>query len=840
MNKLFLCFLLSAVPIATLFSQSIPSPEAFLGYPLGSKFTWHHQMVAYVKQVAERSPRVRLIPYGKTTEGRALISVAITAEADMPSLEIIRQNNLKQTGLLKGEVNGKTKPIVYLSYNIHGNEAASTEAAMATIYYLATQDTAQWLNDLVVIIDPCVNPDGRDRYVNGYKQARQIQPQPNRDSWEHREPWPGGRFNHYLFDMNRDWCWQTQRESKLRSANYQQWMPQVHIDFHEMRAENTYFFAPPARPLHQLITPWQRTFHQHLGENHARYFDNEGWLYFTKETYDLFYPSYGDTWPSFQGAIGLTYEQGGSGRAGLAYQTATGDTLTLLDRLTHHYYTGLSTIETAWRHREKLMSEFRAFYKRALSDPPGEFKAYIIKAANPSSRILALLDLLDKNKIRYFMSHVDRNTMKAFNYQENKITDFKLEAKDIVISAFQPQGQLVQALFEPKPQLEDSLTYDLTAWALPYAYGLEAYASTERIQFASQPVGPADIPSEKNGSKTVYAYLLPWQDASDVAILSMLHQAKIKTRVANRSFIVEGKNFGRRTLIITRADNPNHAKWNDLPEYFIANGKAPYTASTGLVTEGKDFGSNEVDFIQAPQVAIVNGDGVSPTAFGELWFLLEQDFKYPVSILPTPYFSGNDLSKYDVLILPSGSYRKFQSKLVEFVRQGGKLILMERAIDVMAGFPKDARSKTVLSQVVADNKKEVSPDKNDPDKLLKRYEDSQRERISESVPGSIYKVSLDDSHPLAFGLGTHIHLIKRNNKVYPYLTKGGWNVGVYKDGKPVSGFAGARLSSKIANSLSVGVENLGEGKIIYFVDSPVFRNFWHSGKLLMGNAIFMP
>ena len=842
MKKPFLCLLLVAINISALFSQSIQSPESFLGYPLGAKFTWHHQMVDYIKHVAAQSPKVKLIPYGKTTEGRELISLAITAGSDMPALEMMRQNNLKQTGLLKGEIKGKVKPIVYLSYNIHGNEAASTEAAMATIYYLAMQDTAQWLDDLIVVIDPCVNPDGRDRYVNWYKQARQATPQVNSESWEHNEPWPGGRYNHYLFDMNRDWCWQTQHESRLRSANYQRWMPQVHIDFHEMRSENSYFFAPPARPLHKLITPWQRAFHQHLGENHARYFDEQGWLYFTKETYDLFYPSYGDTWPTFQGAIGLTYEQGGSGRAGLAYETATGDTLTLLDRLTHHYYTSLSTIEVAWKQREKLMSEFKAFYQRASNEPPGTYRTYIIKASNPGSRIIALLNLLDKNQIRYFFPKNSGNVIQAFSYQENKNTDCKLGAKDIIISAFQPQAHLVQALFEPEPELEDSLTYDLTAWALPYAYGLEAYAYTGRIDYAdpNSIIPPFDTASSKKVSEDVYAFLLPWQDASDISILAQLHLAKIKVRVAYSSFTVEEKEFGRGTLIITRTDNPGHSKWDDLMEFAQANTKKLYPVSTGLVTKGKDLGSNDVNFIKPPKLAIVNGEGVSATAFGELWFLLEQDFQYPVSILPSQNLGGIDLSKYDVLILPAGSYNKFQSKLLAFVKQGGRLILVERAIDVMASFPKDADPQTKLAKAMTGEKKESPWSKNNPDALLKRYEDRRRSRISESVPGSIYQVSLDESHPLAFGEDSSIHLIKRNSKIYPYLPEGGWNVGVYKDGKPISGFAGVKLQQKIKGSLSIGVESLGKGKIIYFVDSPVFRNFWHSGKLLIGNAIFMP
>ncbi|MEL6135211.1 MAG: M14 family zinc carboxypeptidase, partial [Bacteroidota bacterium] len=296
----------------------IPTPDEYLGYPLGSQFSRHHQIVGYFETVASQSPKVQLLPYGQTNEGRPLVVAVMTSESNMANLEQIRQSNLSATGMQEVSAGEKRLPIVWLSYNIHGNEASASEAALKTLYEFATHDTANWLDNVVLIIDPCINPDGRDRYVNWYRQASNLQPNVRPESWEHIEPWPGGRVNHYLFDLNRDWCWQSQVESYQRAQLYHQWMPQVHVDYHEQMPDAPYFFGPAAEPMHKVITPWQRKFQEYIGRNHAKYFDQNGWLYFTREIFDLLYPSYGDTWPTFQGAIGFTYEQGGHGRAGRA------------------------------------------------------------------------------------------------------------------------------------------------------------------------------------------------------------------------------------------------------------------------------------------------------------------------------------------------------------------------------------------------------------------------------------------------------------------------------------------------------------------------------------------
>jgi hypothetical protein len=364
---------------------------------------------------------------------------------------------------------------------VHGNETSSSEAALMTLYALvdpANNATKEWLKNTVVVIDPCINPDGRDRYVNWFNSMVGKDYNADPIAREHAEPWPGGRTNHYNFDLNRDWAWQTQVESQQRLKKYNQWMPQVHVDFHEQGSNDPYYFAPAADPFHEVITPWQKDFQVLIGKNNARYFDQNGWLFFTKERFDLLYPSYGDTYPIYNGAIGMTFEQGGGGRGGLGIVKADGDTLTLVDRATHHYTTGLSTIETASRNRQKLIEEFRKYFDDGRSGKTGDYKTYVLTSKD-ENRIRAVVDLLEKNGIEY--GTLSNKTFRGLNYNTGKDDAYADEGYHVAISAFQPKSVLAKVLLEPKTIVTDSNTYDITAWAVPYAYGVKGYAVKEKL-----------------------------------------------------------------------------------------------------------------------------------------------------------------------------------------------------------------------------------------------------------------------------------------------------------------------------------------------------------------------
>ncbi|MEM1135754.1 MAG: M14 family metallopeptidase [Bacteroidota bacterium] len=836
MRKIFFTTFLSAFLQAVLYAQTLTSPTDYFGYEPGLDFTPHHKVVDYIKYLTNTSPNANLMPYGFTNEGRDLLLVAVSSAENLKSIESIKRNNLIAAGFETGEMVGKHLPIVWLSYNIHGNESVSTEAAMSVLFSLLSKDkpnSEKWLDDMVIIIDPCENPDGRDRYVNWYKQTLGNTNNVHSDAWEHHEPWPGGRFNHYLFDLNRDWAWQTQIESQQRKEMYYQFLPHVHVDLHEMGVNSPYFFGPSAEPFHQVITDWQREFHNIIGEYNSTAFDKENWLYFTKEVFDLFYPSYGDTWPTYQGAVGFTYEQGGSGRAGLGVITDIGDTLTLKDRLAHHYTASFSTIEAAYSQKEKLLQEFKAFFTDAINNGSGDYKSFVVSSSNDEDGIKALLQLLDNHKITYGkIGNLPRlRNIVAYDYQQNTTRSVTPKTDDIVISTLQPQGKMVRVLFEPKPVLVDSMTYDLTSWALPHIYNLEAYAYKENIN----PTANIDLSFTQNtpASDKPYAYYFPWKDFKDAQLLANLLEAGIKTRYALEPFSIADKSFERGTIIVTRLDNSNFANFDATITTLANTHQQPiFTSNTGLVSSGKDLGSSYVRFIKPPKVAIINGEGVSPTAFGEVWHYFEEQLGYAVTVINAASVYDVDLNNYDVLILPNGRYAKYSGLITDFVDLGGKVIALERAINIFT-----ADAGTLIGQSMVEKEDKASEEK--AESLLKKYGDRNRKALSESVEGSIYKISLDDTHPLAFGAGKHTFLMKRNNTTLPFLGDGGWNVGVFKEDSYTSGFTGYKLQEKIKNTLAIGIESYGDGTIIYMSDSPIIRGFWHSGKLLLANAVFL-
>ena len=804
-------------------SAQVPTPDAFLGYALGERFTPHHRVVDYVEAVAAASPRVTAEHYGETPEGRPLLALTVaTPGTDVGALRARRVGAVE-----RGEA--PEMPVVWLSYNVHGNEAVSTEAALETLYTLATSDAAAaWLERVVVVLDPCLNPDGRDRYVQGYRQRRGAQPNPDPDAREHDEPWPGGRFNHYLFDLNRDWAWGTQPETRARLALYNAWLPSVHVDFHEQGVDSPYYFAPAAEPFHPRITPWQRELQTIIGRANARVFDREGWLYFTREVFDLFYPGYGDTWPTFNGAVGMTYEQGGSGRAGLAITTAEGDTLTLADRIAHHVATGLQTVETTAANAAEVRRQFGDYF---ATPPDGPVRAYAVRG--PEAKLAALADLLRLQGIESRLA-VGSQTAPGVRYagglarpERGRVT---VQSGDVVIPLDQPKGRLAAVLFEPEPALADSVTYDVTAWALPYVYGLEGMAIEAPLT-----LGSADgvVVNEPRLPARPYAYVFEWGAPQDVRLLAGLLRAGVGVRIVPTAFESGGRRFGRGSVVVTRAGNGRlGARFDDAVRGAArAAGRTPHALASGFADAGPDVGSNQVGFVRRPAIAVLADAPVSPTALGEVWHWFDAVAEYPATFLTAERFAASDLDGVDVLVMPDGGYGAWltdarAAALRDWVRAGGRLVALERGATALAG--QDGFGITVRDAADADTTA---------DARLRRYDDRERRDVSGDIPGAVYRVALDDSHPLAFGYPDHTYVIKRRASAVDFL-ESGWNVGVLRDGAPTAGFAGREAQDGLTDSLVFGVEDLGRGHVVYLLDSPLFRGFWADGRLLFANAVF--
>ncbi|HLF63030.1 MAG TPA: M14 family metallopeptidase [Saprospiraceae bacterium] len=830
---------LAVIATQVFLNAQLKSPAEFLPHPYTKEFTPHHLLVDYFEHVAANSPLVRIQEIGRTNEHRPMILAFVSSAANLANLEQIRLNNLRLAGLEPGTPDMQSaKAIVWLGYTVHGNEASGAEASMQVLYDLVTghADAESWLENTIVIMEPCVNPDGYNRYSNWNNQVSAIPFDASTIAREHDEPWPGGRVNHYLFDLNRDWAWQTQIESQNRIRAYRKWMPHVVADLHEMGYTSPYYFAPAAQPYHDFITEWQSQFQVTIGKNHAKYFDREGWAYFTKEYFDLFYPSYGDTYPVYNGAIGMTYEQGGHGFAGRAISLPNGDTLKLADRIAHHAMTSLSTIEITSLHSNSVIREFADYFTRAQENPPGQYKTYLIKGMNSKGKLRGLCRLLDLQGISYGTTSPSSRARTAYNYSTGQDQQVSVEVGDLVISAYQPRAILTQVLFDPDSRLVDSITYDITCWSLPYAYGLDAYALKEKTE-----VSPGyDLTHQPwTYPSNAYAYAVRWTSLTEGKLLAAALKEGLRPRYAESAFTVDGKQFGSGTVLFMRTD---HRKVDGFPQKLIElsdeHNVFLESIATGFVENGKDLGSSSYRLIDLPRVLTFSGERVSTNDIGQVWYLFEQELKYPLTVVDINSLGSVNWRDYNILIMPEGYYsvpEGTMKSIQSWVSEGGKIIAIGSALSHFQD-----KEGFALKRFAEPAKQEEAKKAEEKDRLqlrLEAYESGERRDISTQIPGAVFKAKVDQTHPLGFGLGDHYFTLKRDAVSYEHLV-GASNV-VYLEGDlTYYGFAGVKALERQKNSIVFAVEQKGSGTIVYLVDNPLFRSFWENGKFVFCNALF--
>ena len=807
--KLSLIFALLTLPLLG-FGQLVTLPKALTPfYHSGEQFSDHHEVRDFFEQLQKMYPdNIKLQTYGYTEEGRPLFVAYMSSTKNLQQLETVRTNHLK------GNENDNTA-IAWFSYNVHGNESCGTEAAMETAFRLLN-DNAKLLETTVVILDPCLNPDGRDRYVHYFRQYKNKVNTYQVESAEHDEIWPGGRPNHYLFDLNRDWAWLTQVESKQRIQLYQQWLPHVHVDFHEQSMNEPYYFPPAAEPYHEKVTEWQRSFQKEIGKRHASYFDKKNWLYFSNETFDLLYPSYGDTYPTFQGAIGMTYEQGGSGRAGLAVVTAKLDTLTLKDRIEHHTITGISTLETIQAHHKRLLDEFRKFHEAPKEKA---VNSYVLDGNAPN--IKSLLALFQLHNITYTTYQGEDNMeFKGFDYFNPTNQKIRIKQKDIVVSNRQEKGCLVDVLLEPSTKLSDSLTYDITAWSLPYAYGVPC----GRIQ---KEVGPFETQAliEETTSVPVeepYALVLPWTNLNAVKTLNYLLDSGYSVSRTERDILTENQRIKAGSLVLLKSDNKEKSLLRAFQELEKKFQTTCLALSTGWNPNGLELGTSYIKPIMKPRVGVLFNHECSSLSLGEIWYFLDAELGIDHQLIRESSEGGISLWNFDVIILPEGYSSENKEQLKSFIQEGGICIVLGNA------------ASNFMSEEYGMNTS--STDKPLSSKELGNYGNLDRANLSETLVGAIYACEVDTTHPLAFGYQKEYYTLRLSADCFPFegqiiqkvKNTNGW----------ISGFAGHHVKNQQLGAVTVGQKRIGEGSIVFFFDNPLFRGFWQNGKLQVANALY--
>ena len=828
---------LLALP-AGLAAQEVPSPAQVLGYEIGDRFTDGAGVERYMRALADASDLVTLDTYGTTPEGRPLVQVVIAGPEHRARLNEIRGLNRELTDpetpeARAREIASRNPAILYFTYGIHGNESSSPEAAIWTAYDLASghPDLRGVLDSVVVVMDPNANPDGRDRYVNFYRAAALARANTNRELRERREPWPGGRFNHYLFDLNRDWAWLTQYETRQRLVRYQEWNPQVHVDFHEMGYTTDYFFFPAARPINPIypdhILEWGRRF----GEGNARVMDREGLLYYTAQNFDLFYPSYGDSWPSLLGAIGMTYEQGGGGFAGRQVERPDGTVLTLRARALGHRTTGHATLLTAAHGKTDLLLGFARFHRQVdegLDD-------YLLVPGEDHTQVEALVELLRAHEIQV------EAAASSFRVSAEPYPGYQARASfpagTYRVRARQPRGRLAGALLRPDNPLDATSSYDITAWALPFAYGVEAHSARGSAGAQWRPV-TEDLsrlggPLAEEGA---YGYLLRPSQSHARALIRFLEEGGWALAMAD-TFAVADEAFPRGTIFFPRARNEDLDR--RLEEAGLGGLVVP--VATGFTDRGIDLGSQDSGHLRLPRLALLGGEGTGPTGFGAHWHFLEEVLDVPFDAVNVGDVANLDLSVYDVIVVPSGSPNaelgdRGIEALDQWVRSGGTLVAVAQAARRLAEPLAEVEERAELDEGEPDRDERL-------DRALRTREQRQLEQWRERVPGTILPVNLDPWHPLAFGVRTG----GADDQLFVLSTGVGFEpeeefetVAYFPRGVDrVSGVISEANLERLDRSSWLLERRLGSGKVILFADDPLFRGFWYSGHQLFTNAILV-
>jgi len=860
----------SPVAPETRHDPKIPTLKQVVGHDLGEEITSPDQIAAYLDALAAAAPdRARVVEYARSEEGRPLHVLVLGSPERVARLEDVKKGLralADPRGLASADAERLVREmpaVVWLMHAVHGNEISSPDAALALAYHLLAaqgDETAEIVRrEAIVLVDPLQNPDGRARFLATNRPGRAATPDPEPAAAEHDEGWPGGRANHYLFDMNRDWFAQTQPETRGRLQLFLEWYPHVAVDLHEMGGDSTYYFAPPARPLNPHITRPQQQWLEAFGRAIAGRFDAAGQAYFVREVFDSFYPGYGETWPLLQGSVGMTFEQASA--RGLVWRREDDSSLTFLDGIHNHLRAALATVETAARGREKLLRDFLDFRRSAIAEgEAGPVRQYVLEAGADRARLLRLAGLLAGQGIEMKVATGEiRSGTRAF------------PVGSIVVPLAQPAGRLVRNLLDPRVSMDEAFVkeqdrrrkkrlpdeiYDVTAWSLPLVFDVEC-AGAGVLAGETRAFLPGAVAEEHALAPAKVAWLLPWGSGTAAAVAEAL-QAGLKVRVAEAGFRLSGRAWRPGTAIVRVAENPENAR-ETLGRIARRHDAEVAAVDTGYVEEGVSLGSGRVRLLKKPRVLLAWDRPTSSVSAGWARWVLERRFGQPVTAVRASSFRRVDLTRYDVLVLPSGDYgsvlgEEAVKRIHEWVEAGGTLValgeasrwltrekvgLLDTKTELRDGKPEPEPSRE-------EKKEGETPPAKDKDKKpepfdLERAIQPERER-PDAVPGALLRVTLDPEHWLAAGTDGEIHTVVESQRVFtPLKLDKGTNVGVYarKDQVVGSGLVWDDVRDLLAQKAFLMHEPVGEGHVVAFAEDPNYRGYAEATELLFMNAVLL-
>jgi hypothetical protein len=888
-----------------IYHEQVPAPQAFLGITVGERPLRYQEILQYFEELDRSSERARLVTFGETFEGRQLQYLIVSSEKNMAELSRIRQdlNELSDPRkLTRGEeaenIIRRIPAVAWMMYGIHGDELSGPDAAVQLAYQLTAgkdSSTQRLRQELIICIHPIENPDGRERFLNQMEQWKGLRGSYDTQSIQHTGVWPWGRGNHYHFDLNRDWFPLVNPESRARVQEIMAWHPQLIVDAHEMGAFDTYLFSPAREPINPQIPRNLLEFSHQFAQDQAKALDKYGWSYYTREWLEDWYPGYGSSWPLLTGAIGILYEQ--AGVEGSQVKRREGTIMTYRETVHHQFISSLANLTTAAHLRQLLLKEFYLTRQKAISikgqSDPKVF--YVLPDDNPS-RTARLVEKLQQQGVEVETAREKFTVTALHSYWQKSVQSKTLPEGTVVIRLNQPLRPLIQAILEFDPRMsskflqeerqsllkeKETKLYEVTAWSLPLAYGLEAYwSATEPIVKTVKTELQPDQNTPPEITLAAFGYLFDYRDDRSIQTLTKLLEQDYQIRAARKTFKIQGRYFEKGSLLLRNNENPDLDP-ADLQKIVNSTGTTIYSIQTGLAEEGPDLGGNDFILLQKPRIAVLNGPGISTTSFSALWYLLDQEMQIRHSILLTDNFSNFDFSKYNLLILPSSwegteLYKRVIGKtgiekLKNWVENGGTLIGLEGG----AAFLADSSSRLVQTRLLEQSFKNLD--------LYQKYFQSEQERSQVKIDslavwegqrlirdtikiespskeqlawlqkqdelnrlfapvGTIMRVNLDCEHWLSFGTGGQLPVIMNSSSAFlaidpvqiPARFSNAANL-------RLSGLLWPEARTRWANTAYLTVERIGKGQVILFAGDPFFRAYFHgSGRLLVNCLLLAP
>ena len=815
------------------FDKSIPTPEEFLGYPIGEFHTRHDLVVAYMYTLAELSDKAEVSVYGKTYENRKLLMLQIGSSSNLKNLEAIRRKHIEvvDPNIAVSDF-GNLPLFVNLGYGVHGNEPSSTEAAMLVAYTLVasqSEEVKKYLDEVIVFLDPAINPDGRDRHSNWVNSYRGQPLVADKYDIEHNEGWPKGRTNHYWFDLNRDLLLGVNPETKGRLRWYHDWYPNIVTDFHEMGTNSTYFFEPKNKSgaLNPIVPAENRdVLNKAFAEQFAADLDQLGSLYFTDEVYDSTYPGYGSTYMDLHGSLALLFEQASS--RGHLQETKTGE-ISFHFTIRNQYISSISTIKGAVANKDLLYDYQSKFFKKAREKgKKSKVKGYIFGDPYDQNRNKAFLDVLLQHRIEVYQLTKDFTA---------KNTSFKAK-RSYVVPSNQKQYYMVQSLFETYNSYRDSVFYDTSAWSMVNFYNMKYQTLADIPKLGDQITSENNHIDIKPLVKSDYAYIIPYDDYYAPAFLYDMQIKGLVVKVSRKPFsiLMQGKEkyFRRGALMVSVSDQMDIAK--DSIYKMISEGSKKfkvqaYGVDTGMTTVGKGLGSGSFEALFTPRVMMLVGGTVNAYEAGEVWHLFEERMKMPLVKVTESNFYQTDIYRYNVIILVSGNYRFLnkveKDRLKQWVADGNTLITTGTASNWVV------HQKIVNETLLNTRTDSVSGTKRSD------YEKAAKSIKKHHMGGAIFGIDLDTTHPLAYGYMERIIPIYKNNKVWLMPSKNPFStVGKYLDEPHIDGYISKKNLELMKSAASIVVSKRGKGRVVLFADNPNFRGAWYGTNKLFMNAVF--